>query len=109
MLVCHSGEASQAAKELAPIKNFGEPIADVITRKRYVEQQTIIDASQPRGLHNYWKSEFLPRLSSPVLDEFRLHGSGITSPMSMMMIFQLGGALADQEADATPFSNQDAE
>jgi FAD/FMN-containing dehydrogenase len=109
MLVCHSGEASQAAKELAPIKNFGKPIADVITRKRYVEQQTTIDASQPKGLHNYWKSEFLPRLSTPVLDEFRLHGAGITSPMSMMMIFQLGGALADQEPDATSFSNQDAE
>jgi FAD/FMN-containing dehydrogenase len=108
MIACHTGDLSQAAKDLAPIRALGVPIADLIVRKRYVEQQSMFDASQPNGMHNYWKSEFLPGLSDEFLQTYRQHAARIASPMSQAILFQLGGALAEHDPRATPFGNRDA-
>ena len=109
VIACHTGDSEQAARDLAPLRGAGRPIADLIGRKRYVEQQTMFDGLQPDGTHNYWKSEFLPRLSDPLLETFRRQGEGMSSPMSLQFVIQLGGALADREADATAVGNRDAD
>ncbi|MGH2687843.1 MAG: FAD-binding oxidoreductase, partial [Actinomycetota bacterium] len=106
MLACHTGNSPE--KDLAPIRAFGNPIADVIVRKRYVEQQSMLDATQPKGMHYYWKSEFLPGLSDELLETYRQQAAAVASPMSQAVIFQLGGALADQDPGATSFANRDA-
>jgi FAD/FMN-containing dehydrogenase len=108
ILACHTGDPATAARDLAPIRAVGTPIADVIVRKPYVEQQSIVDASWPKGMHHYWKSEFLPRLSNELLDTYRQHAAEITSPASQAILFQLGGAAADQDSAATSFGNRDA-
>jgi hypothetical protein len=101
MIACHTGDATQAEADLAPIRAFGNPIADGISRKPYVEQQSLLDATQPKGLHNYWKSEFLPGLSDELLETYRQQGASIASPLSQAIIFQLSGALADRDSGAT--------
>jgi FAD/FMN-containing dehydrogenase len=108
-IACHSGDPSRAGRDLAPLRAFGRPIADLITQKPYLEQQSMFDGSQPTGMHQDWKAEFLPRLSPELLETFRLQGAGMRSPMSQLMIFQLGGALADRGAAATSFGNRDAD
>jgi FAD/FMN-containing dehydrogenase len=109
VLACHTGDASRAARDLAPLRALGRPIVDAIGRRRYVEQQSFFDASQPKGTHNYWKSEFLPGLSDELLETFAEQGAGMSSPMSMLWLLQLGGALADHGAMDTPFGNRDAD
>jgi FAD/FMN-containing dehydrogenase len=108
MLACHTGDLSKAAKDLPPIRTLGKPIADTIVQMRYVELQSMLDASQPNGMHQYWKSEFLARLPDGLLHAYREQAAGIASPMSQAMIFQLGGALADHDPGATSFGNRDA-
>jgi FAD/FMN-containing dehydrogenase len=108
ILACHTGDLSQAEKDLAPIRSLGKPLADVIVQKRYVEQQSMLDGTQPDGMHYYWKSEFFPGLSNELLETYREHAAAIASPMSQILIFQLGGALADHDADDTAFGNRDA-
>ena len=44
---------------------------DTILRRPYVELQTMFDAGQLNGLHQYWKSEFIADLSGGFLDTFR--------------------------------------
>jgi hypothetical protein len=109
VVACHTGDASRAAGDLAPLRALGRPIVDAVGRRRYVEQQTMFDPSQPKGMHNYWKSEFLPGLTDELLETFRRQGVGMASPMSMLWILQLGGALADHGAMDTPFGNRDAD
>ena len=109
VIACHTGDPSRAADDLAPLRALRRPIADVIRLKPYVEQQSMFDATQPKGMHNYWKSEFLPRLSDELLETYRQQGAGMASPMSQLVIFQLGGALADHDATATSFGNRDAD
>jgi FAD/FMN-containing dehydrogenase len=109
VIACHTGDSRQAVRDLALLRSAGRPVADLISRKSYLEQQTMLDGLQPDGTHNYWKSEFLPRLSDPLLETFRRQGTGMVSPMSLQFVVQLGGALGDRTADATAIGNRDAE
>ncbi len=68
----------------------------------------MLDATQPDGLHNYWKSEFLPSVSNDVLASFCEQAAQIASPFSQAILFQLGGAVADHPAEAAAFANRDA-
>src|SRR5262249_12733409 len=57
--------ADLAAGELllAPARNFGTPVADLVGPVPYRQQQTLIDAAAPPGLPRYWKSSFVKQLS----------------------------------------------
>ncbi|MGH2720569.1 MAG: FAD-binding oxidoreductase [Actinomycetota bacterium] len=108
MLACHTGSVPRASTDLAPIRALGRPLADTIAEMRYVELQSLLDATQPKGMHQYWKSEFLGRLPLGLLHAMRVQAAEIASPMSQALLFQLGGALADRDPGATAFGNRDA-
>lgn len=108
LVVCHTGTAERARDDLAAIRSLPHPVVDLLGPMRYVDVQSMLDASQPDGMHNYWKSEFLPELADGVLRGFVEHGGRITSPMSQAILFQLGGAVAEREPSATSFGNRDA-
>ncbi len=109
VLACHFGQAGKADNDLAPLHALGKPIVNVITTRTYVEQQAILDgALGPRGMHSYWKSEFLPSLTTGMLDALRKGAAGITSPLSLVMLYQLGGALGDHEPADAAFGDRDA-
>ena len=62
LLACHTGNPDEGERAVAPIKSFGKPIGDVLIRRKYVEMQSLLDATQPKGRRYYWKSEYLPRI-----------------------------------------------
>jgi hypothetical protein len=104
VLVCHSGANAEA--DLAPLRALGDPIADVIVRKPYTAQQSMLDALQPKGMNQYWKSEFLPSLERSYLEVFRDAALRVASPMSFSVIFHLAGAL--NEGGDGAVGNRDA-
>jgi FAD/FMN-containing dehydrogenase len=104
--VCHSG--ANADTDLAAVRALGDPIVDLVGPKPYVAIQSMLNAMEPRWLHRYWKAEFLPGLSSELLDAFRERGLRVTSPLSQSVIFHLAGALNDHEADDGAVGNRDA-
>src|SRR5256712_4194120 len=93
IIACHTGSLEQGHRDLAPLKEFGGAIADVIMEKTYVEQQSMLDATQPKGNHYYWKSEYLSALPDRVLSVIREHGARETSPLCQMVLFHIGGAV----------------
>jgi FAD/FMN-containing dehydrogenase len=108
MIACHTGDPDQAAKDLARIRASGTPIVDLIAKRPYVEQQLRLAVPQPKGMYYYWKSEFLARLPNELLATCRHQAGEITSPMSMVVLFQLGGAVSEYPGDAAAFGNRDA-
>lgn len=108
MNLCHTGDRAHAAQDLAPIKAL-PPVADIIAPRTYVDQQSILDPIQPSGLHNYWKTEFLPDLSESALGAIRSHASDVPAPLSLAVMVHLGGAVADAPLDATAFGTRNAE
>ncbi len=108
MNLCHSGDPARAARDLAPIK-AQRPLADIVGPRTYVDQQSVLDPMQPRGLHSYWKTEFLPNLSKGALGAIRSQVTEIPAPLSLGVLVHLGGAVSDAAPDATAFDTRHAE
>lgn len=108
MVVCHSGSLEQAELDLAAIRTHGDPVADVIQVKEYVTQQSMLDATQPKGLHYYWKSEFLPEITDDVLTAYKAQFVGNTSPANQIVLFHLAGAVNEHAEDDGAVGNREA-
>ncbi len=108
VVVCHTGTAAQAEKDLAALRSCGTPVGDVVQPRPYVSQQSILDATQPNGRRYYWKSEYLAGLDADVLAAYRSHAARIDSPHSAVILFPVDGALNALPADHSPMGNRDA-
>ncbi len=106
MLVCHSGRSAEA--DLAAVRSLGDPIVDLITEKPYTDHQSMLDGMEPKGLHYYWKTEFLPGLSPEFLTAFRTGALEVTSPLSESVLFHIGGALNERDDADGAVGNRDA-
>ena len=108
LFICHTGSVADGEKLVAPIKKFGSPVGDVVQRRPYVSQQSLLDATQPKGRRYYWKSEYLPNLE-PQMIETAIESAGrIPSPHSAILIFPLEGALSKLADDHSAVGNRDA-
>lgn len=108
LVVCHTGTPEQAEADLAEIRGHGTPWADLIQVKEYAAQQSMLDATQPKGMNYYWKSEFLPGLSDEVLADYRKQFDGLEAPANQIVLFQLDGALNEHPEDDGAVGNRDA-
>ena len=108
-VVCHVGaDRDRALADLAPMRTIRKPIVDLIVEKTYVDQQRLLDATQPKGPAYYWKSEYLPRLDGDLFAVALAQARAVTSPMSAVIFFQMEGALSERENDDGAVGNRDA-
>ena len=108
LLACYSGKPEDGEKAVAPIKSFGKPIADVLVRRPYVQMQSLLDATQPKGRRYYWKSEYLPGIERALCEKMIAHAARIPSPHSSIIFFQIEGELNRLGEDHSPVGNRDA-
>jgi FAD/FMN-containing dehydrogenase len=108
ILAAHTGPVTEAEAAVAPIKAFGKPIGDILVRRPYVQIQSLLDATQPKGRRYYWKSEYLERVEPDLCEKAIEHAARICSPHSAVIFFQIGGALNDLGEDHSPAGNRDA-
>jgi FAD/FMN-containing dehydrogenase len=107
LFVCHSGSIDEGEKLVAPIKAFGSPVGDIVQRRPYVSQQSLLDATQPKGRRYYWKSEYLARLEPDLLAAAIRHAQAIASPHSAIILFPLDGALNRLPENHSAVGNRD--
>jgi hypothetical protein len=67
----------------------------------YVAIQSMLDGGAPHGLHYYWRSHRLRELSSGVIDEVLAGLESITSPLSQIGLWAVGGAASRVDPSAT--------
>ncbi|MGE0354399.1 MAG: FAD-binding oxidoreductase, partial [Gemmatimonadales bacterium] len=108
ILACYSGDPAEGEKLVAPIKGFGKPAGDVLIRRPYVQMQSLLDATQPKGRRYYWKSEYLPAIEPALCQQMMAHAGRIRSPHSAVILFQIDGALNRLAAAHSPVGNRDA-
>jgi FAD/FMN-containing dehydrogenase len=108
LFVCYTGAPERGEALLAPLRALGQPVADIVTRRPYTQMQSLLDATQPKGRRYYWKSHYLPRIDARLIDTAITHAARIRSPHSAILMFQIGGALAELPADHSPAGNRDA-
>jgi FAD/FMN-containing dehydrogenase len=105
---CDTGPADAARARAAHIKGFGTPVGDVLQPRPYILQQSLLDATQPKGRRYYWKSEYLPRLEPELLAKLIEHAAHIESPHSAIVLFHVQGALDRLPTAHSAVGNRDA-
>ena len=104
--VCHTGGADRARRDLAALDRAGAPLLDRTGRMPYVVQQSLFDAAGAFGNCVYGRSGYLIDLADDVIDIVVEHAARITSPLSIVMISPLGGAVARVPGGATAYSHR---
>jgi FAD/FMN-containing dehydrogenase len=108
IVAIHTGKVDEAEQAVAPIKNFGRPVADILIRRPYAQMQSLFDATQPKGRRYYWKSEYLPRIDPALCEGLIARAATIPSPHTTMILFHIAGALNALPNDHSPVGNRDA-
>jgi FAD/FMN-containing dehydrogenase len=108
LIVCYAGPVEKGREVLRPLRAFKPPALDAVGPKPYVAHQAMFDAAYPHGRHYYWKAWKLPPLTDAAIDVMVEHASAISSPLSAIPIFTLGGAVGRVDDDATAFTGRGA-
>ena len=106
--VCYAGPVDEGERAIAPLRQFGPPLADTIHPKPYVEHQALLDPGVPHGLGYYWKSEYVAALSDPLISALAEHAWRAATPQSYSIIFHLGGAVARENPERSAFEDRRA-
>ncbi len=105
--VCYTGSLEAGERAVAQIKAFGKPIGDTIQVRSYVQQQSMIDATQPHGRRYYWKSEYLPGLPGEMTAALTQHANQVVSRHGALLLFPLDGKLNELPDDYSAVGNRD--
>src|SRR5581483_9813148 len=87
---------------------LGLPVLVQPSGLHVVQQRLLIDM-EPRGLHQYWKAEYLAGLPPEFLGTFGDCALKLTTPLSYSVIFHIGGALKQRDEDDGAVGNRDAQ
>jgi FAD/FMN-containing dehydrogenase len=93
MVVCHAGPAEQAQKDLAPLREFGQPLMVELGPMPYAVMNTLLDAGFPRGALNYWKSSFVESLDDELIDLAIERFEMTPSPLNAILLEHFHGAV----------------
>ena len=63
VIAVHAGDPEQGRALVQPLKDLGDPIADLIGVMPYTMMQSLLDALWTRGAHNYLRSAYVDELT----------------------------------------------
>ena len=104
--VTYPGDLAEGERIVAPIKQFGPPVLDVIGPMPYLAQQAMLEQAMPPNLLNYWKAEFVSEISDDVIAVAVDAYSRVPSPISSMLFFPIRGAASRVQPTATAFPHR---
>jgi FAD/FMN-containing dehydrogenase len=107
MAVCYSGDLDRVDQVAAPIRALADPVFDLLGELPYTQVQSYLDATEPRGDHYYWKTEYLAELDDGLLSAAREVFAKCPMPDGEVGFLQLDGALSERDADDGAVGNRD--
>jgi FAD/FMN-containing dehydrogenase len=96
-----AGDPAAGLRALAPLRRVGRPLADNLRPLPYLFLQSMVDGGNQHGMHYYWRSQRVPELGDAVIDVTAGLTDTITSPLSYVAGFAMGGAAGRVDPDAT--------
>ncbi|HEU5037987.1 MAG TPA: FAD-binding oxidoreductase [Nocardioides sp.] len=108
MVACWAGDVAEGEKALAPIRDVGPRVAEMVGPMPYPALNSAFDALVPPGLHHYWKASFVKELTDDAIAAHLEHGPKLPAVNSTMHIYPINGACHAVAPDATAFAHRDA-
>ena len=101
------GPAEAGEELLRPWREFGEPEIDMFGVMP-IQQMDMISMDPPDPLGVYTHVELLGDLTPEAIEALNMAGAGSNSPLIMLEVRHLGGALARLPADLSPMGRRDS-
>lgn len=105
----YSGPVAEGERVLAPLRELGDPVADLMGPIPYVAMQSLLDALYPSGASNFFKAGYLDEISDQAIDVLLEQFGAISSPMSEIHVQHVGGAIRNVGDADSAFGNRSAE
>ncbi|MGW8272665.1 MAG: BBE domain-containing protein, partial [Thermodesulfovibrionales bacterium] len=108
LIWCYSGPLEKAEGEMRPVRDLPPPIFERVGPMPFPALQSLFDPLLPPGLQWYWKGDFVRELPDEAIDTHLEYGSQPPSPLSLMHLYPIDGAVHRVDRDATAWSFRDA-
>ena len=106
ILAPYAGEVEEGARVLQPLRDLGDPIADLSSPMPYVEAQKLLDEDYPDGWRYYWKSQNVNSLDDEAIERLMAHAEAAPSDHSTIDVWYQGGAMGRVGAEETAFGDR---
>src|SRR3954466_4562835 len=106
---CWIGDLDAGAAATAPFRALGTAIADVFQANPYAGWQQALDPLYPRGVHNYFRSAFLPQIDDHAVRVLLESFATLPNPLAEIHVQHLGGAVGRVPAQETAYAVRDHE
>jgi FAD/FMN-containing dehydrogenase len=105
----YAGDPEKGMEVLQPLRELGTPLADISTPMPYRIVQSAFDPFFPRGqFHSYWKAVYLSELSDDVIDLIAAKAQGRPAPLTLYVVWLMGGNVNRVGAEETAFGERSA-
>jgi hypothetical protein len=105
---CYIGPLDEGESVIKPLREYGAPVEDRIAPIPYLRIQSAGDSIFPRGRRYYWKAQFLREITDEAIDTLLEAYATAPSRASLLVLQQVGGAIARVPKSETPYVNRDA-
>ncbi len=108
--LCYAGSISEGEQTVKPLRTFTQPEIDLLGPHPYLGLQTMFDATAPKGIHAYWKTENFTDMTDDAIDALIENAAKMKSlsHFTAVHIHHWGGAIKRADKDATAFAHRDA-
>ena len=93
---------------MQPLKDLGDPIADLLDVMPYTAMQSLLDALWTRGAHNYMRSAYIDHLTDEAIAATAARHRAVPSPHSEIHFHHFGGAVT-RGAENSAFGDRSAQ
>lgn len=106
--LCHCGDATSAAKDLAAIRKFGKSMGDDVAAKPWTVVQSQYDDESPHGRGYYMSGGRIDALTPAMLDHAIDSIKRPGAELAKISLTQHGGAAARRSNSETAYASRDA-
>ena len=104
-----AGDVEEGMKVLQPLRELATPLADISQPMPFTMVQSAFDGFFPHGqLQSYWKSLYLSELSDEAIDLIAQKAQERPSPLTLLDVYTMGGAVNRVASEDTAFSERSA-
>lgn len=105
----YTGSREKGQQVLQPLRELGTPLLDLGAEMPFRMFQAAFDPFFPKGqLASYWKSTYLNELTDDLIDLIVRHARQRPSPLTIVHVPMLGGAMGKIAATDTAFGDRSA-
>jgi hypothetical protein len=108
VVAVYAGPVEEGEKVVRLLKRFRSPVLDTCVAKPFLTHQATFDPSFRHGCWYYIRSCDVQQLNDDVIDVMADHGQRISSPITSIALWQMGGAVGRVGENETAFNGRHA-